>query len=181
MKMAMLYEAILSESIHTAIFVDFDQTFGHFFRPSDDIDEGLEVIDTIKRGPRKRPSKLVMRNGWKEFLHALNAMDHDGNIYIYSGGGGQDAFPTLFKMHPDLKFVNVIRSIKEHVKSHPHSILIDENIMAAYTEQKLKMLGLSKENLIDLVPFMGQMDNELSITIQKVQKRIKELESKYRL
>jgi len=178
MKMSHIHEALLTESASTIIFVDFDETIGHI-NPKE-VGEGVEVIEV--ESPRGM-AKVAMRHGWKEFLHALNGLDHNGDVKIYSGGGGQLVFPVLLGLHKDLSFVSLLKTseIKEYIQSHPHSILIDENLMEVYTAHKLKRVGLTIDNLVQVKPFRGQMDNELASALQSVKQKIRNLETKHKI
>jgi len=173
MKLTCISEAKITESIHTIIFVDFDETLGHI-NPQK-VDDGIEVVDL----PGNR--KVAMRHGWKDFLHALNKLEHRGDIYIYSGGGGQIAFPTLKKLNKDLSFVSVLNIESMIDNAHSHSVLIDDNPEMGggmkFGDFKIKRVGLTPNNIVEVKPFKGQMDNELSKSFAKTKQKIKNLEA----
>lgn len=175
MKLNCIPEAKITESIHTTIFVDFDETLGHI--SPNDVDEGIEVI---KISDGHGTYEVAMRHGWKSFLHALNNLEHRGDIYIYSAGGGQLVFPTLFKQHKDLNFISVLTSQTMIKNVHSHSILIDDNPEMAgvkFGDFKAKKVGLTPNNIVEVSEFHGQMENGLSQAFADTKKKIAELEA----
>lgn len=162
---------VITESIHTVIFVDFDETIGHI---GPIVDTNLETIELTP------VRMLTMRNKWKEFLHALDSLEHSGKIHIFSGGGGQLSYPFLIEKYKDLaSFVDILTPETVLRNVHNHSILIDDDPMAVLTDAKFRVLGLTRNNLVKVKPFKGEMDNELNSVFKEARAKIAELEKSY--
>lgn len=173
MRLSHIHET-LTESIHTIIFVDFDETLGHI--DPEHPAKGLEIITL--------PTMVVaMRHGWKKFLYNLNSLEHSGNIHIYSAGGGQIAFPYILKKHRDLNFIDVLTTKTMIKNAHPHSILIDDDPSISgvkFGQYKAKRIGLTQDNIVEVSPFKGEaVENGLQIAFAKVKRKIAGLEMQY--